>query len=151
MAGLKIGLFGLNAPFTSDLSLLFQLVIFVFLIVGVAIARVKRIFIKHGVVMGITFIFHSLTIVIIMIPSLQGFRGLFSTPFLYPALVVFAHSILGILIEIFGLWIFGLWRFRRQDIRSCAKHKKFMQITLILWIMELVLGVYVYVLLYYPI
>jgi uncharacterized membrane protein YozB (DUF420 family) len=146
-----LGLFNANAPFTADLNLLFQIVILVFLLAGVSIAKLRHSIAKHGVVMGIAVILNSVSIAFVMIPSSLSFGGLFSAPFSVPALVVLLHIVLGSLAEILGIWLVVTWAFRRQDVKTCAKKKNVMRGTILLWLIELFLGVYVYTMLYLPI
>ena len=146
-----MGLFNANAPFNSDLNLLFQIAIFVFLVGGVSIAKLRRGFTRHGVVMGIAVILNTVSIAIVMIPSSLSFRGLFSAPLARPALLVVLHIIVGSLTEILGIWIVAIWAFRRHEIKACAKRKNAMRGTILLWLLELFLGAYVYAMLYLPI
>ncbi len=146
-----MGFFNQNAPFTADLNLLFQIAIFIFLVVGVSIAKFRRRFIQHGAVMGIALILNTVSISVIMIPSSLSFRGLFSAPFGFPAWVIGLHIVMGSLAEILGAWLVIIWVFRSHETKACAKRKKVMRGTIILWMVDLFLGVYVYAMLYLPI
>lgn len=148
---MKLGFFNQNAPFTADLNLLFQIAIFIFLVAGVSIARFRRGFTKHGVVMGIAVILNTVSIAVVMIPSSLSFRGLFSAPFGFNALVMGLHIVMGSLAEISGAWLVIIWVFRGHETKACAKRKMVMRGTIFLWMVELFLGVYVYAMLYLPI
>ena len=101
--------------------------------------------------MGIAVVFNTVSIVVVMMPSLLSFRGLFSMPFTRPALVVIVHTITGSLVEILGIRLVGTWAFRHHKIKSCAKRRNIMRATILLWLVELFLGIYVYIMLYLPI
>jgi len=146
-----LGVFNPNAPFSADLNLLFQIAIFIFLIGGVWIVKLRRGFAKHGVVMGLALLLNTVSIAVVMIPSSLSFRGLFSAPFTRPALAIVSHIVIGSLTEILGIWLVAIWAFRRHEIKACARRKNVMRGTILLWLAELFLGVYVYIMLYLPI
>ncbi len=142
------GLFNPNATVQADANLLFQIAIFLLLAAGLLMAKVKRRFPKHGLIMGIALGLHTVSILIIMVPSMLASRGLFEDLLAGLALVLFSHAILGILVEILGIYLVALWAANRTNVQACSKRKKMMQLTLLLWSVELLIGVYVYVLLY---
>ncbi len=146
-----MGLFNTNAPLLSDLNLLFQIAIFVFLVVGFLVVKLRRGFMKHGALMGIALVLNTVSIGVVMMPSLLSFRGLFSMPFTRPAWLVIVHAITGSLVEILGVWLVGRWTVRRHEIKACAKKRNIMRATIFLWLVELFLGIYVYIMLYLPI
>jgi len=146
-----MGLFNPNAPLTADLNLLFQIAIFVFLAAGVSIAKSRRRFIQHETTMAIALVLNTISIAVVMIPSLQGFRGVLSMPFTRPTFIVIVHATAGTLVEILGVWLVGTWAFQRNDIKACAKKRNIMRATIFLWLVELLLGIYVYIMLYLPI
>ena len=93
-----MSLFNSSAPLYADLTLVLQVVIFVLLVGGTIIAKLRRGFNKHGVVMGIAVVLHMLSIVVVMIPSTLNFRGLLSAPFSTPALIMLSHIVAGTLV-----------------------------------------------------
>ncbi len=101
--------------------------------------------------MGIALVLNTVSIGVVMMPSLLSFRGLFSMPFTRPAWLVIVHAITGSLVEILGVWLVGTWTFRRHEIKACAKKRNIMRATILLWLVELFLGIYVYIMLYLPI
>jgi uncharacterized membrane protein YozB (DUF420 family) len=148
--GSKTGLFNANAPLLSDLNLLFQIAIFVFLVVGLLVVKLRHRFIKHSALMGVAVAFNTVSIAVVMTPSLLGFGDLASTPFTHPAWVVIIHAITGSLVEILGIWLVGTWAFNRHNTETCAKRRNIMRATIFLWLLELLLGAYVYIILYMP-
>jgi uncharacterized membrane protein YozB (DUF420 family) len=148
--GSKTGLFNANAPLLSDLNLLFQVAIFAFLVVGLLIVKLRRGPMKHGALMGIAVALNTVSIVVVMVPSLLGFSDLSSMPLTHPALAVIAHAITGSLVEILGIWLVGTWAFHHHETRACVKRRNVMRATIFLWLIELLLGIYVYIILYMP-
>jgi len=146
-----MGLFNPNAPLTADLNLLFQIAIFFFLAAGVSIAKFRRKFIEHGATMAIALVLNTISIAVVMIPSFQGFRGVLSMPFTRPAFIIVVHAAAGTLVEIIGVWLVGTWAFRHHNIKACARKRSIMRATVFLWLVELLLGMYVYIMLYVPI
>jgi hypothetical protein len=141
-----MGLFNPNAIFLSDVNLLLQLAILVVLIVGFSLKH-SRIYPKHGATMAIAVALHSISIFAIMLPSLLALTGSWVNSFAVP-LVVLPHAVLGSLVEILGLYLVLTWALNHREVKVCFGKKKFMKPTLILWLIELVIGICVYILLY---
>lgn len=144
------GLFNPNATVQADANLVFQIVIFLVLAVGLSIAKAKRSFQKHGLIMGVAVGLHTISILIVMVPSLMASRGLFADLFDSLALVVLSHAILGSLVEVLGIYLVGTWAANRKNVQACYKRKTAMRATVMLWLVELIIGVYAYTLLYVP-
>ena len=145
-----MGLFNVNAPLTADLDLVLQISILILLLAGIAIAKLKRKFNRHGALMGIALALNTISIIVVMLPSFLSFSGLFAN-LSTPAAVVITHAILGVLVEVLGIWLVVNWIGRRGNIKSCVGKKNLMRVTLLLWFLELIIGIYVYVMLYVPI
>jgi uncharacterized membrane protein YozB (DUF420 family) len=143
-----MGLFNPSAVFLSDVNLLLQLAILVLLVLGFSFKR-RGVYVKHGVTMGIAVALHTLSIFAIMVPSLLALTGSFEN--LLAELVIFSHAVLGSLVELLGLYLVVAWVSHHQEVKVCLGNKKFMKPTMILWLLELALGIVVYILLYVPI
>jgi uncharacterized membrane protein YozB (DUF420 family) len=144
------GLFNPNATLSADFTLLLQIVIFVVLLAGFVMARVKRSFLRHGVIMGVAVVLHTISILIVMMPSLLSSGGLFENWAGSLPLAVASHAALGILVEILGAYLVLIWALHPKDAQSCLKRKTAMRVVLVSWLIELILGAYVYILLYVP-
>jgi uncharacterized membrane protein YozB (DUF420 family) len=142
-----MGLFNPNAVFLSDVNLLLQLAILVVLIVGFSLKR-SRIYPKHGTTMAIAVAMHSISIFAIMLPSLLALTGSWVNSFAPVPLVVLPHAVLGSLVEILGVYLVLTWALDHREVKVCSSKKKLMKPTLILWLIELAIGIYVYILLY---
>lgn len=142
-----MGIFNAGAPFLSDLNLIFQVVIAAFLVLALfAIARRKyRI---HGVIMGCGIVLNTISIFLVMVPSLLRLDGLISGLSTRLSSLVVTHAVVGSVVEILGVLLVVAWVFNGTGVDSCFRRKYLMETAIILWILELVLGVYVYMTLY---
>jgi uncharacterized membrane protein YozB (DUF420 family) len=145
-----MGLFNPYATFLADVNLLFQLAILTVLI-GSVFFKSRGSYSKHGITMGIAVALHTVSIFLIMLPSLEALTGLFENLLAPLTLVVLLHAVLGSLVELFGIYLILVWALHQEDVKVCFKNKKKMNPTIVLWLIELALGIYVYVLLYVPI
>jgi len=144
------GLFNPNATVQADANLVFQIVIFLVLAVGFLMAKAKRSFQNHGLIMGVAVGLHTISILIVMVPSLAASSGLFTDLYASLSLVMLSHAILGSLMEILGVYLVGAWAINRKNVQACFKRKTVMRATVLLWLVELIGGVYTYILLYAP-
>jgi len=101
--------------------------------------------------MGFAWVLHTLSIIAVMVPSLLNKKGIFENLYIRFSIVTVSHAILGSLVEILGIWLIGTWALRSHDVKVCFKRKRIMDVTFLLWLLELILGVYVYMMLYVPI
>jgi len=145
------GLFNPNATFSADFTLLLQIVVFLVFFVGFVLVKARRDFAKHGAIMGVAIALHTVSILMVMVPSLLGSGGLFENLLGNLQLAVLAHAALGILVEILGLYIVLTWVLHYKDVKPCFKRKKIMRVVAVCWAIALILGAYVYILLYVPI
>ncbi len=142
-----MGLFQANTPLLADLNLLFQIAVFILLICGWYL-KSKRMYVKHGTIMGSSLVLHTISIVGVMVPSLLGMGGIFQNLSSRFALVMITHSILGGLVEILGVWLVGRWILSTRQINLCFRRKNTMRIVTSLWLLELLIGFYAYLSLY---
>jgi uncharacterized membrane protein YozB (DUF420 family) len=147
----KIGIFNASAPFLSDLSLILQAIIFFVLALAVY-ARLKHSYVKHATLMGVGIVLHTISIFMTMVPSLLSMADPSShllvnllTGF---SLLVIIHATLGSLVEITGIWLVATWLPNRAGVEKCFKRKNVMRVTAALWLLELILGIYIYKMLY---
>lgn len=143
-----MGLFNPYASFLADVSLMLQVVVLVLIFVAMWV-KMRQNHKMHGWLMGVAVALHTVTILVVMLPSLQGMGGVFENMYSRFALVTIIHAIAGSLAEILGLFLVGAWAFSR-NVGDCFKKKQVMRVTIVLWLIGLVLGIYVYVMLYVP-
>jgi uncharacterized membrane protein YozB (DUF420 family) len=144
-----MGLFNPNAFFLSDVNLLLQLAILVVLILAFFF-KSRKSYLKHGATMGIAVTLHTVLIFAIMVPSFASLVGSFGNLLWPSALAVLSHAVLGSLVELLGLYLVLAWALNRWNVKVCHGNKRFMKPTIILWLIEIALGAYVYILLYVP-
>jgi uncharacterized membrane protein YozB (DUF420 family) len=140
------GFLGTHAGFGSDLNLTIQIAMGVALITGAFLARAKR-FAAHGICQTVVLVLNLVMICFLMWPSFQSHV----LPRLPKRLgkrfyaVATIHGVLGVLAEIFGLYIVLVagtkilpesWRFKRW--------KLWMRVELALWWLVLMMGVLTY-------
>jgi len=133
------GIFGTEAPLSSDISLLLQIIILILLLWGVKLGKEKteKSLRRHGMVMALVVTLNAMGMVFVMVPS---FVGYFSNPL--PKLSTFGvvstalHAFFGGLAEVFGI-AFVLNK-KPKDLRF------WMRITTLFWMFALVLGFSLY-------
>jgi len=136
-------------PFVlATVSLVLQIVILVLLFGSVGLKGRKK-YRQHGMTMFLAVVLHTITILLIMIPSfVSGFIPYFSTNISDAvSIIAIVHGAAGILAEVLGVWLVTFWRLRKS-LQYCAPKKKLMRVTLILWLTALFLGVLLYLSLY---
>jgi uncharacterized membrane protein YozB (DUF420 family) len=143
----RVGIFNAGAPFLSDLNLIFQVVIAALLVLAL-LANVGRKYRIHGVIMGCCLALNTISIFAIMVPSLLRLDGLISGLSTRLSLLVMTHAVVGSVVEILGALLVVAWVFNGTRVDNCFRRKYLMVAVMILWMLELVLGVYVYMTLY---
>jgi uncharacterized membrane protein YozB (DUF420 family) len=98
--------------------------------------------------MGLAVVLHTVSIFVVMVPSLLASRGLFGDLLNRLALVVLSHAVLGSFVEVLGLYLLSVLALNRGVTKACFRNKMIMRVTFVLWVVELIVGVYVYFLLY---
>ena len=142
-----MGLFNAYATFLADVNLLLQVAILLILIVSLRF-KFRHNYTKHGIIMGLAVALHTISIFVVMAPSLMASTGLFANLLDRLALVILPHAVLGSLVEILGICLLSIWILRRRDSKACFKNRTTMRATITLWVVELILGIYLYILLY---
>lgn len=142
-----MGLFNVYSTFLADVNLSLQVAILLILIVSLWF-KFRHNYRKHGIIMALAVALHTISIFVVMVPSLKASLGLFANLLDPLALIVLSHAILGSLVEILGVYLLSVWALNRGDPKTCFKNKTTMRATITLWVVELLSGIYVYTLLY---
>jgi len=145
-----MGLFNASAPVLSDASLIFQILLICFLVLGFLTAKARHRFLGHGILMTVALALHTISIILVMMPSMLAMRGLFQNLSSVLALIFILHASLGGLVEVLGIYFVAVWVVGRTSVKSCFGRKRLMQATVVLWIVSVVIGVYGYILFYPP-
>jgi hypothetical protein len=128
----------------SNISLYLQFLILLGLIVGYIFLKRKRI-VHHGYIMFIMYTIHIISVFVVMIPSAINIIG--NLNFTNMEYMTVVHGILGGIVLVLSSIILLSWRFRKPGAK-CYKMKKFMLVLIILWIVEISLGIVEYYMLY---
>ena len=133
----------------GNVSLVFQVVIFFLLILGLPFVKgigSKKNFMIHGYLTVLALILHIIGASIVMIPSLGGgFAEIGEVSFSY-AFIFWSHIILGTVALIFGFTVVGFWVSKPLSNLRCLKMRKLMAPLLIIWMISLILGALVQIL-----
>jgi len=142
-----IGIFNAGAPFLSDFSLIFQFFVAAILVLAL-LAMARRRYMLHGVMMSSAVVLHTFIIFEVMVPTFRSLSGVFSDLSTRLAFLVVVHSIVGSVVEILGVLLIVLWLAKRANMDSCFRRKHVMEVTIVLWMLEILLGFYLYITLY---
>ncbi|HVO37086.1 MAG TPA: hypothetical protein VMT01_02835 [Candidatus Acidoferrum sp.] len=134
-------------PFVlAQINLGLQIAILVLLSVSTVLKKMRR-RLAHGVLMSVATFLNLASFLIIMLPSLLRMEILRTNPYNIISIVTIAHASLGMITIIFSVWLVGSWHFK-SSVQNCARRKKMMRTTLILWSTVLLLGFVLYYYLY---
>jgi uncharacterized membrane protein YozB (DUF420 family) len=104
----------------------------------------------HGATMGTAIALHTVSIFAIMVPSFVDITHIFGNLVIPVELAIICHAILGSVVEVIGIYLVIFWTLHRWNAKVCLRNKRLMTCTFILWLMELALGILVYIQLYPP-
>lgn len=141
------GLLGTEASALHDINLILQITILILLVIGRKFAKDKRL-LNHGKAMGLLLALHTITILLIMIPSFLtnfGSLGHISDP---RVIVTWMHVTLGASAEVLGVFLVSKWGFQPKRLSSCSTRRKYMKPTFALWGFSAVLGIVFYIVYY---
>ena len=132
-----------NAPLSSELSMILQLLSLGILIVGFIVVKQKKHQI-HGITMFAAGILNLVSVLLVMIPvafrllytSIPGFNLLFRT-----------HIILGIIVIALAGYILIDWRFQKPG-PTCFQRKKWMLGLSLAWMAQVIIGILLFLKLY---
>jgi uncharacterized membrane protein YozB (DUF420 family) len=128
----------------ATLSLIVQFVVLALLFGGLWLKKTKK-FRQHGIVMLTAVVLHTITILVVMMPTfISGFSSPGSID-LANALVVttLVHAFVGIAALLLGVWLVASWRLR-ADMQTCFAKKGIMRVTITIWLIALFLGIFMY-------
>ena len=142
------GILGTQAYLGADMNLIFQLTTFVLIIISVVFKKKKK-FKTHGQLMGVAIVMHIISFITIMGPvfftDFEGFVSFVSYPEIQ---TMWIHVIPGLIAMILGTSIVGLWALNPNNLITCRKRKRIMDIIIILWLTSLIFGLTTYTLFY---
>ena len=128
--------------------LILQMIILFLLILGLPFARKrteKKNVTKHGYLTTSALVLHTVTILVVMVPSLYANFGSIGELSLLPSIVVWLHATTGIVAEILGIILVASWASKPLQQMSCAKMKWLMRPTFTVWTVSLVVGAAIHI------
>ena len=142
------GIFGTGAYLQTDINLILQVVMFLVIVIGLFYKN-KRKYKLHGELMGIAVVLHILSFLLVMAPSFSEAYEYFTTATSDAGVqTTWIHAVPGAIAMIMGIMLVGLWAIRPSNIGACARRRRLMDITVLLWLISLVFGVVTYILFY---
>jgi uncharacterized membrane protein YozB (DUF420 family) len=128
----------------STISLSIQIVVLGLLLSAVFLKSQKK-YRRHGVVMLSAVVLHIISIMVVMVPSFGAFFSMSSTVNFADTLVIVTliHVSAGLLAAVLGLWLVSSWHFK-TNLQTCFRKKRIMDITFVLWLLTIVLGIVLY-------
>jgi hypothetical protein len=133
----------------GNISLVFQVVILILLILGTPLAKSKktiRNLTRHGYFTLTALTLHTILIFAVMIPSLLNGLLEFAEFSLMDSLNVWFHSILGAAAEVLAIILVAYWLYKKPQNMSCTKLKQLMLPTFVIWIISVANGILIHVL-----
>jgi uncharacterized membrane protein YozB (DUF420 family) len=121
----------------------FQVLILATLFASIAF-KLKRRFFLHGATVLIALVMNTVSFLLVMLPSLMN-KEIFRTQSVFTPFysVTLAHAVLGAIAEILAVWLVASWHLQ-SSTRNCVRKRKVMDMTLVLWILALLLGILLY-------
>ena len=114
------------------------------LLMGAVFLKIRKKYRQHGIVMLSAVVLHLISIIAVMGPSFAKFvdTGLinFSDELV---MVTFVHFFAGLIAALLGVWLVGSWHLK-VDVQDCFRKKRVMYVTIILWILAILLGIFLY-------
>jgi len=128
----------------ATISLVVQLVILGLLLGGMWLKVTKK-FRQHGIIMLTAVVLHAVMVFAWMIPV---FSTLFSSPGSINladmfTVIILVHAFTGIAATVLGIWLVASWRLQ-ANMKTCFAKKRVMLVTITLWLIALVIGIYLY-------
>lgn len=126
-----------------ETNLVLQIIILAALLVSLMFKR-RRKYLLHGAMILTAVILNAVSFFWVMGSSMQNMREfILDHPSSRIALVVVPHGILGAVAEILGIVLVISWGLR-SSTKNCARKKRLMRVTFILWLLALLLGILYY-------
>lgn len=132
--------------YRAQINLVFQILILITLSLSLVLKNKKKLYL-HGSAMLFAFILNTVSIMLVMVPSLYvKAEPISQVPFQTFSLFVLSHVGLGIIAEILAFWLVVSWRLRPP--KYCVGRRKLMRATIVTWVVALFLGIVLYLYLY---
>jgi hypothetical protein len=130
----------------GPVNLGFQIIILSLVLIGFFLKSKRRNYL-HGVFMFVAVILNIVSFALVMGPSILGFEVIVVQPLSNISVIAVVHGVIGGIALISGVVLAFSWRLQRS-VKNCLKRKKIMKPTIILWILALMFGIWLYIILY---
>ena len=133
----------------GNVSLVLQVVILFLLILGLPMVRganTKKNLMRHGYLTVVALALHTALIFAVMVPSFNEGFGELGELSILDSFNVWSHAVLGTTAEILGIILIVYWLAKKPSTMGCAKLKKWMLPTLVIWVISLVNGTLIHIL-----
>jgi len=133
----------------GNISFVLQVVILFLLILGLPLVKgvtTKKNLMWHGYLTVLALVLHTFLIFIVMVPSFSNGFGELGGLSVLDSFTVWSHAVLGTAAEVLALIIIAPWLYKRPSRMACARMKKWMLPTFIIWIIAIVNGTLIHVL-----
>jgi len=133
----------------GNVSLTLQIVILFLLVLGLPFVRgqnSRKNLIWHGYSTVLALILHTSLIFIVMIPTFTGGLGELSGLSIFYGATVWSHIVLGTTAEVLGVVLVAAWLRQNPANMGCARWKKWMMPTFIIWTISIINGALVHIL-----
>jgi uncharacterized membrane protein YozB (DUF420 family) len=142
------GFLGTNASLAIDLNFILQIVMFIIIGVGFYYKRAKN-YKMHGSLMGVAVILHIISFITVMGPRFREyFDFLLTSTSELGTQTTWIHIIPGAIALILGIVLVAAWAYRPSNVAGCFRRKRFMDITIVLWLISLIFGTATYIIAY---
>jgi hypothetical protein len=133
----------------GNVSLTLQIAILFLLILGLPFVKgqdSKKNLTRHGYSTVLAIILHTILIFIVMIPTFTGGLGELSGLSIFYSVTVWSHIVLGTTAEILGIVLVAAWLRQNPAKMACARWKKWMLPTFIIWTISIINGALLHIL-----
>ena len=133
----------------GTISLILQIVILFLLILGLPLVRGihnKKNMARHGYLTIAALILHTILILVVMVPSLLDNFEEIGELSAISSFTVWSHAVLGTAAEVLGIILVGAWLSKPISRMNCAKMKRWMTPTFIIWAISVINGAVVHLL-----
>lgn len=132
--------------FVAQANFIFQILILFTLLLSLVLKTRKKMYL-HGSTMLIAFILNTVSIMLVMVPSLYvKSEPISKVPFQTFSIVVLTHVGLGVIAEVLAFWLIVSWRLRPPQ--HCVRKGRLMRVTILTWLVALFMGILLYLYLY---
>lgn len=133
----------------GNITLSLQVAIMFLLILGLPFARGisgKKNLMRHGYLTVLAVILHTVLIFVVMVPKFTSGFGDIGSLSMLSAIDVWSHAVLGTGAEVLSIIMIAFWLSKPPTMMRCAKMRRWMLPTFIIWIISLINGTLIHIL-----